>query len=336
MNAPLSAPLNNAFDYTRSVGPTIGAFLTGLRRKQIRGGRTSDGLVHVPPPEFDSATMEPVTDFVDVASTGTVVSWSWVPTPYDGQPLDRPFAFALVRLDGADTALLHAVDAGSPDRMSTGMRVHARWAEERVGDIHDVICFQPGVEPAERPIGPGVEPAERPVGPGEGAEDPQSAGDPVEMITTPVRLEYTHSASAEESYYLRGLKEGRILGGRTDSAGKVYVPPRGADPTDGRPTAEQVELPDRGIVTTFCIVNVPFLGQRIKPPYIAAYVLLDGADIAFLHLILECDPADVRMGMRVEAKWKPQQDWDYTLENIEYFRPTGEPDADYDTYRHHL
>ncbi|WP_243636566.1 OB-fold nucleic acid binding domain-containing protein [Rhodococcus sp. Eu-32] len=315
MNAPLSAPLNNAFDYTRSVGPTIGAFLTGLRRKQIRGGRTSDGRVHVPPPEFDSATMEPVSDFVDVASTGTVVSWSWVPTPYDGQPLDRPFAFALVRLDGADTALLHAVDAGSPDRMSTGMRVRARWAEERVGDIHDVVCFEPGVEPAE---------------------DSQAAGDPVEMITTPVRLEYTHSASAEESYYLRGLKEGRILGGRTDSAGKVYVPPRGADPTDGRPTTEQVELPDRGIVTTFCIVNVPFLGQRIKPPYIAAYVLLDGADIAFLHLILECDPADVRMGMRVEAKWKPQQDWDYTLENIEYFRPTGEPDADYDSYRHHL
>jgi len=114
------------------------------------------------------------------------------------------------------------------------------------------------------------------------------------------------------------------------------VPPRGASPTDGRPTTEQVELPDRGIVTTYCIVNVPFLGQRITPPYIAAYVLLDGADIAFLHLILECDPADVRMGMRVEAKWKPREEWGYTLENIEYFRPTGEPDAEYDSYKHHL
>ena len=65
-------------------------------------------------------------------------------------------------------------------------------------------------------------------------------------------------------------------------------------------------------------------------------VLLDGADIAFLHLILECDPADVRMGMRVEAKWKPREEWGYTLENIEYFRPTGEPDAEYDSYKHHL
>lgn len=322
VNTPLSAPLNNAFDYTRSVGPTIGEFLTGLRRKQIIGGRGSDGRVYVPPPEFDSATMEPITEFIDVGSSGTVVSWSWVPVPYDGQPLEHPFAFALIQLDGADTALLHAVDAGSSANMSTGMRVHARWAEDRVGDIHDIAFFEPG----------------------EGGDQPDSGSDPgpdpgaeaVTMITTPVRLQYMHSASAEESYYLRGLAEGRILGGRTDSEGKVYVPPRGASPTDGRPTAEQVELPDTGVVTTYCIVNVPFLGQRIKPPYIAAYVLLDGADIAFLHLILECEPSEVRMGMRVAAKWKPREEWGYTLENIEYFRPTGEPDADYDTYKHHL
>ncbi|MDJ0393350.1 OB-fold domain-containing protein [Rhodococcus sp. G-MC3] len=316
VNTPLSAPLNNAFDYTRSVGPTIGAFLTGLRRKQIIGGRGSDGRVYVPPPEYDSATKEPITDFVDVGSSGTVQSWSWVTNPYDGQPLGRPFAYALIRLDGADTSLLHAVDAGTSATMSTGMRVHAVWADERVGDIHDVLFFQPGE--------------------GEPSDRAEPSGDPVTMITTPVRLEYMHAASAEESNYLRGLAEGRILGGRTDSSGKVYVPPRGADPTDGRPTAEQVELPDTGIVTTYCIVNVPFLGQKIKPPYIAAYVLLDGADIAFLHLILECDPSEVRMGMRVQAKWKPREEWGFTLENIEYFKPTGEADADYDTYKHHL
>jgi uncharacterized OB-fold protein len=102
------------------------------------------------------------------------------------------------------------------------------------------------------------------------------------------------------------------------------------------PTEEAVELPDRGIVTTFCIVNVPFPGQKIPPPYVAAYVLLDGADIAFLHLITECPAEDVRMGMRVEAKWKPREEWTTGLQNIEYFRPTGEPDADYETFKEHL
>ncbi len=233
-----------------------------------------------------------------------------------GQPLTTPFAWALIKLDGADTSLVHAVDVASPAGMSTGMRVRARWAQERVGRIQDIVCFEPGESTGE----PG----------------PASESEPVTMVTTPIDLDYLHSASAEESFYLRGLKEGKLIGGRTGPGGKVYIPPRSANPTDGIPTKEQVELPDRGIVTTFCIVNVPFLGQRIKPPYVAAYVLLDGADIAFLHLILDCDAADVRMGMRVEAKWKPREEWDYTLENIEYFRPTGEPDAEYDTYKHHL
>jgi uncharacterized OB-fold protein len=89
-------------------------------------------------------------------------------------------------------------------------------------------------------------------------------------------------------------------------------------------------------VTTFAIINIPFAGQRIKPPYVAAYILLDGADIAFLHLILEIDAADVRMGMRVEAVWRPRDEWDLGIDNIEYFRPTGEPDAEYDTYKQHL
>jgi uncharacterized OB-fold protein len=58
--------------------------------------------------------------------------------------LQKPFAFALIKLDGADTALLHAVDAGEASRMRTGMRVAARWREERVGHIRDIDCFRPG------------------------------------------------------------------------------------------------------------------------------------------------------------------------------------------------
>lgn len=113
---PLRAPLNLKFDYTRSVGPTIGAFVTALRDRKVIGARGSDGRVHVPPPEFDPVTHDPMTDFVDVADTGSVVSWSWMAEPIEGQPLTHPFAWALVKLDGADTSILHAVDAGSPTR----------------------------------------------------------------------------------------------------------------------------------------------------------------------------------------------------------------------------
>ena len=76
--------------------------------------------------------------------------------------------------------------------------------------------------------------------------------------------------------------------------------------------------------------------KRITPPYVSAYILLDGADIAVLHLILDCPADEVRMGMRVKAVWKPEDEWGTTIENISHFAPTGEPDADFETYKQHL
>jgi len=317
LEPPLSAPLTLQFDYTRSVGPTLSKFFTALRERRVLGVRGSDGRVHVPPPEYDPVTYEPLGEMVPVSAVGTVVSWTWQPEPLAGQPLDRPFAWALIKLDGADTPLIHAVDAGSPDAIRTGARVHVHWADETVGAITDIAYFALGSEE-------------------EAAEPTSSDQDPVTMIVTPISLTIQHSASHEESAYLRAIAEGKLLGAKTGEKGKVYFPPHGADPATGKPTTDFVELPDKGTVTTFAIINIPFQGQRIQPPYVAAYVLLDGADIPFLHLVADVDAHDVRMGMRVEAVWKPREEWGFGIDNIEYFRPTGEPDADYDTYKHHL
>jgi uncharacterized OB-fold protein len=322
VSQPLHAPLSIGFDYTRSLGPTLSRFMTALAQRRILGSRGADGRVHAPPLEYDPVTAEPVTELVEVSDTGTVVSWTWMSRPLEGQPLDRPFGWALIRLDGADTPMLHAVDAGSPAAMSTGMRVRVRWAAEPVGHIRDIACFEPvGSEPVGNAPAPAIDRPEV---------------EPVTMVTTPIRLHYDHSTSAEESRYLRGLAEGRLLGQRCPACAKVYVPPRGACPTDGVPTTDEVELADTGTVTTFCVVNVPFPGQRIKPPYVTAYILLDGADIAIQHLILGCPAGEVRMGMRVRAVWRPPAEWSTTLQNIEYFEPTGDPDAPFETYARHL
>jgi hypothetical protein len=48
-----------------------------------------------------------------------------------------------------------------------------------------------------------------------------------------------------------------------------------------------VEVSPRGTITTFCIVNLPFYGQRITPPYVCASIRLDGADTTLFHLIQE-------------------------------------------------
>jgi uncharacterized OB-fold protein len=319
VNQPLHAPLEISFDYTRSLGPTLSAFATALAERRILGARGSDGRVHAPPFEYDPVTGAPPADFVEVGPGGTVVSWTWTNRPLDGQPLAHPFGWALIRLDGADTAMLHAVDAGSPDRMRTGMRVTPRWAASRGNGITDIACFEPESTEDNATGVPGATAA------------PVSVG----MITSPVRLSYDHTVSPGENSYLLALAEGKIIGQRCPACGKVYVPPRGACPVDGVPTRDEVQLPDSGIVTTFCVVNVPFRGQSFPSPYVAASVLLDGADIAFQHLILGCAPEGVRMGMRVRAVWKAREEWDVG-HNIDYFEPTGEPDAPYDLYAHHL
>jgi uncharacterized OB-fold protein len=309
----LHAPMEIAFDYTRSLGPVLGEFMTGLRDRRILGARAADGRVHAPPFEYDPVTSLPPEELVEVGPSGTVVSWSWLPSPLAGQPLDRPFGWALIRLDGADTALLHAVDGGSAAAMRTGMRVRPRWADERVGSIRDIACFEPG-EAAAAPL------------------EPPPDSDPVTMTIAPVRLRYEHTASAAESAYLRGLARGRLIGQRCPACGKVYIPSRGVCPADGVPADSQVELPGIGTVTTFSIVNVGYPGQKVTPPYVAAAVLLDGADIAFQHLILGCEPSEVHLGMRVRAVWRPREEWDTTAENISHFGPAGEPDAPYETY----
>ncbi|MGH3563031.1 MAG: Zn-ribbon domain-containing OB-fold protein [Mycobacterium sp.] len=319
---PLSAPLRLSFEngYTRSVGPVLGQFFTALRGRRIVGVRGSDGRVYVPPAEYDPISYEQLTEMVPVESVGTVVSWSWQPAPLPGQPLDRPFAWALIRLDGADVPMLHAVDVPDPaggSVISTGARVHVHWADEPIGAITDIAYFALGDTAEEIPA----------------VTDER---DPVTMVITPIELEIQHSASYPESAYLRALREGKLLGARTGKDGKVYFPAREADPATGQPLTDFVEVSDKGTVTTFAIINIPFVGQRIKPPYVAAYVLLDGADIPFLTLVSEVDAHEVRMGMRVKAVWKPREEWGYGMDNIEYFRPTDEPDADYDTYKHHL
>lgn len=139
----LTAPYVLEYTYRRSVGPVIGRFLTALQEGRIEGVRTASGKVLVPPAEYDPETGEAVGEPVEVGQAGVVLTWAWVATPRRNHPLKEPFAWALVKLDGADTAMLHAVSAKHGD-MRTGMRVKARFRApaERVGEIGDIACFE--------------------------------------------------------------------------------------------------------------------------------------------------------------------------------------------------
>ena len=140
----LSAPHVLEYAYKRSLGPVLGRFFTGLRDGKIEGIRTRTGRVLVPPSEYDPETGEATPDdFVEVGPGGVVKSWAWVSAPRSSHPLPHPFAFALVELDGADTALTHRVHVANEADMKTGMRVTAQWADETIGAIGDIVAFVP-------------------------------------------------------------------------------------------------------------------------------------------------------------------------------------------------
>ena len=131
------------FPYSRTVGPVVGAYLAGLRDHKILGIRARDGKVLIPPLEYDPNNGDDLDELVEVGPGGTVTSWTWVAEPTSKHPLSRPFAFALIRPDGADTAMVHAVDAGSIDAMSTGMRVQPRWRAEPHHLVDDLEAWEP-------------------------------------------------------------------------------------------------------------------------------------------------------------------------------------------------
>ena len=192
-----------------------------------------------------------------------------------------------------------------------GMRVEAVWAAERTGHIQDLVGFAPE--------GSGVAPAPH-------AEDP---GDqPVRSVRTPIRLDYDFIPSSAAQEYLRAYAEKRILGNRSPVDGAVFVPPRGIDPRHGVAADEMVELAHEGHVGNFCVTHLPIPGRTdLTTPYVSAWIHLDGADIGFLGLVAGCGVDEVRIGMRVRAVWKPDDELGPTAENVLYWEPTGEPDV---------
>ncbi len=150
--------------------------------------------------------------------------------------------------------------------------------------------------------------------------------EPVKYVETTVHLPYHYVAGDYRARYLHALKDKKILGSKCSRTGKVFVPPLVASPESFAPAEDLVEVADHGVVTTFCIVRIPVMGRNVELPYVAASVALDGAAISIFALVQECKPEDVRMGMRVEAVWKPDGERQGDHEDILHFRPTGEPD----------
>ncbi len=304
------------FPYKRSLGPVLGAFMNALAERRIIGIRCGSGVL-CPPLEWDPRTgAELAHEFVEVGPAGTIESWCWVPRPSTQHPLERPFAFATIRLDGADSALFHAVDAGDPGAMAIGMRVAPRWRAQRKGHITDIEAFVPGEE-AVGADGSGVD---------EHPEEPVTMMDYLGTVTytTPVSDNVIRSEAA--------ARAGRFLGLRCPVCGRIYTGGKGYCPIDSVAlTAEhEVDLPQRGTVTNYTIITpVQYPGQTETEPFGRFHVLLDGTDVVLgFQEPVDVPSEEIRIGMRVSAIWASEAERAEGSPALIGWMPTGEPDVD--------
>jgi len=246
-------------------------------------------------------------------------SYSWIAQPTRKHPFQQPFAFALIQLDGADTAIAHAVQAPGPEAMSVGMRVRAQYRDERKSAITDVY-FVPEA---------GARDSFVPAGEGE-----------VAITDHLISLIYEEPLNAARERYAKGLLAGQFIGQKSPKSGKVFVPSSGYDPLERVLMTENddVVLPNAGTVVGYTVITpVQYYGQKETEPYIRASVLLDGADTPLGQQDIRDIPvAEFRVGLRVRAQFRPPAErdvdeltnrWAGTGSCIERWVPTGEPDV---------
>ena len=133
--------------------------------------------------------------------------------------------------------------------------------------------------------------------------------------------------------YLAGLKRGEILGSFCSTCRKIIVPPRTVCEWCFKPMDKYVPVKDTGTVNTFSLCYVTWDVKRIKEPELPAVIMLDGAAAlsetstimgGIMHKLGEVDPQAIKIGMRVQAVWKPEGEREGAITDILYFKPIEE------------
>jgi len=132
--------------YTYSAGAVGSRFLLGLRDdRNIRGTRCPGcERVYVPARSLCIECGRKMDEWVEVSSQGTLETWTAVNYKSAVHPPSRtPLIYGIIRLDGADTGLVHLLGEADSEKLQTGMRVEAVFEDERTGSILDIRYFKP-------------------------------------------------------------------------------------------------------------------------------------------------------------------------------------------------
>jgi uncharacterized OB-fold protein len=292
----LHAQLN--MPYTLTTGAAAGRFLAELAQQRLLASRC----------DACDRTVVPARDYCGQCG-GDSSSQSFVAPVGTISAITRTAAgaVALIRIDGADSDLLHRVTGD----VGVGSRVVATWAPETTSSILDLAAF---VELT-----------------GDAPAAPRTA-EPVEAIQQlpyNLQLNYQH---AYGPHYGRMFDEiaarRRVLGSKCPQCKNVLVPPREMCDVCFVRTAQYVDVADTGRLQAFSVIEMEFVGQTRKPPYVYAEIVLDGSATRLIHNVAGFDVQTAQeklwIGMPVRAVWKDATEATGTLTDIDFFEPIDE------------
>jgi uncharacterized OB-fold protein len=280
--------------YTLTPGQATGIFLAELAGKRLIGSRHGDEII-VPAQDFSGTTGEPASGFVEVAPVGTVEAFT---TTSEG-------AVAIIRIDGSCVPFVHRlVELDSAPEI--GARVEAVWADEPAGGVLDLAGFRPlGSAETFQPV-----------------DDPTDLAQPLEQIDYTMTLDYKHAYGQYYGAFFDAVKhDRRIRGVKCSKCRRVLLPPRALCDVCYAPTSEWVDVQATGTVQASSVVHIEFVGQRLKPPYVYAEIVLDGTSTRLIHMVGGVDAAEAKTavapGARVRAVWSDRRTG--SLADIDHF-----------------
>ncbi|HOI75678.1 MAG TPA: Zn-ribbon domain-containing OB-fold protein [Syntrophales bacterium] len=140
---PLTLKGQISVPYTWWAGETAGRFLKTLRdERKILGTRCgSCGRVYVPARKSCSRCFVDMDEWVELGNEGVIEAFTVVRYGHPVQPVEAPFAYALIKLDGSDVGFLHLVKKDL-DKIGVGKRVKAVFKEDRTAHILDIDSFE--------------------------------------------------------------------------------------------------------------------------------------------------------------------------------------------------
>lgn len=121
-----------------------------------------------------------------------------------------------------------------------------------------------------------------------------------------IRAEFNFWVGIVMDKFYDGLQEKKFIGTKCSKCGKVFLPPRNRCGDCFAKAEDFIDLPETGILKNFTITSYKISERKsrnVKKDQIVGLVQIDGADSAMVVPVININPEDLKIGMKLKVVW---------------------------------